>query len=155
MLLFILQTRFLATERWLRTWWKNGVVQFWHIALPTKWIRWKRLACWLLDERVWLQLRRKTCVRLVVGTRAIFFCGARDDARLSVPMQDQDGEDDQQVVAAKPGEAGFRWHAAIPQAATLDYVKQPAAKVSVGDNRSSGSKDRSGKIYIMVRETLV
>ncbi|KDD74031.1 hypothetical protein H632_c1636p1 [Helicosporidium sp. ATCC 50920] len=73
--------------------------------------------------------------RMLAARRARLAAAAKKD--------DQDGEDDQQVVAAKPGEAGFRWHAAIPQAATLDYVKQPAAKVSVGDNRSSGSKDRS------------
>jgi hypothetical protein len=30
----------------------------------------------------------------------------------------------------KPGEAGYRWHASVPQPSKMDYTKRPESKVS-------------------------
>ena len=44
----------------------------------------------------------------------------------------------------KPGEPGFRWHAAVPQPARLDYIEQPESKVAGNSQQSTGGKS-SGK----------
>eukprot|EP00887_Chlorella_sp_A99_P006885 scaffold2.g6885.t1 len=43
------------------------------------------------------------------------------------------------AVVPKRGEKGFRWHAAVPQAASLDYVKQPEVQALMPDKKGRGS----------------
>ena len=38
----------------------------------------------------------------------------------------------------KPGDAGYRRHAAIPQAASLDYVKRPESKAVMSEKPGGG-----------------
>ncbi|KAL3156784.1 hypothetical protein ABBQ38_001055 [Trebouxia sp. C0009 RCD-2024] len=40
------------------------------------------------------------------------------------------GNDDEQRKAPAPGDPDFRWHASIPERATLDYIKQPQSKIA-------------------------
>lgn len=61
---------------------------------------------------------------------------ARERAqRASNPVPD-DG--DLPTAQLRPGQAGFRYHAHIPQAASLDYVNKPVSKVASLDKKSSG-----------------
>lgn len=48
-------------------------------------------------------------------------------------VEDQDG--DGMGTSARPGQPGFRFHAAIPEAAALDYVKRPESKVVMVEKR--------------------
>ncbi len=57
----------------------------------------------------------------------------------------------------KPGEPGFRWHAAVPQPARLDYIEQPESKALSSSQQASGGKsgkpDRLGrKLKILNRK---
>lgn len=38
----------------------------------------------------------------------------------------------------QPGQPGFRYHAAVPEAAALDYVKRPESKVKMVEKRAGG-----------------
>lgn len=53
--------------------------------------------------------------------------------------QGQEVDDEGQAVVPKRGEKGFRWHAAVPQAASLDYVKQPEVQALMPDKKGRGS----------------
>jgi transcription factor SPN1 len=56
-----------------------------------------------------------------------------------------DGEDGASGAAAlRPGMPGYRFHAAIPQAASLDFVKRPESKVVMVEKRS-GTKAGAGE----------
>lgn len=46
-------------------------------------------------------------------------------------------EDGGQGAALRPGQPGYRFHAAIPQAASLDYIKAPESKVMMVDKKGS------------------
>ena len=46
----------------------------------------------------------------------------------------------------KPGEPGFRWHAAVPQPARLDYIEQPESKVAVSNREASSSKPKPDRL---------
>ena len=48
-------------------------------------------------------------------------------------------EEEPGVRPLRPGDPGFRWHAAIPQAASLDYVRRPQAQFSMPE-RKAGAK---------------
>ncbi len=46
----------------------------------------------------------------------------------------------------KPGDKGFRYHAAIPQAARLDYLKRPDNAVSVDPESLKSRANKLGKV---------
>lgn len=49
-----------------------------------------------------------------------------------------EGDGEGAAKALRPGDPGFRFHAAIPQAASLDYVKRPESRATMVDKRSGG-----------------
>ncbi|KAL4424116.1 hypothetical protein ABPG75_001417 [Micractinium tetrahymenae] len=57
----------------------------------------------------------------------------------------QDGEEDEGGRRREPkfGEPGFRFHASIPQAAALDYVKAPTSKFAMPEAAKGGKKDKA------------
>lgn len=87
-------------------------------------------------------------------------CSHDSSPNLSVPVHGRRGarvqeqveyKAEEHEVALKPGEPGFRWHASIPRAATLDYVRRPEPKVAVADSRASSStKDKSGRFGLVL-----
>jgi transcription factor SPN1 len=56
--------------------------------------------------------------------------------RAAVPVAGDDADGD--APSPRPGQPGFRLHAAIPQAASLDYVRRPESKVAMLDKRAGG-----------------
>ena len=46
----------------------------------------------------------------------------------------------------KPGDKGFRYHASIPQAARLDYLKRPDNAVSVDPETLKSRANKLGKV---------
>lgn len=60
-------------------------------------------------------------------------------------------EDAPDEATAKPGQPGYRWHAAIPQAASLDYVKKPSSKVSGLPEKKAGGKGPEHKLTKKLR----
>ncbi len=64
------------------------------------------------------------------------------------PTSQAKPEDDSENPASplKPGQPGFRWHAAIPQAASLDYVKKPESRVVMA--AKSGAAKGSSKVHV-------
>ena len=62
-----------------------------------------------------------------------------------IPSQgDQQPDADGITRAPGPGQPGFRWHAAIPQAASLDYVRAPASQFAMPEKKQGGGKDKGG-----------
>ncbi|PSC74366.1 transcription elongation factor (TFIIS) family [Micractinium conductrix] len=64
-------------------------------------------------------------------------------ARGSQPEEAE--EEGQQRRGPRMGEAGFRYHAAIPQAAALDYVKAPTSQFGMPDSGKGGAKDKAAE----------
>lgn len=63
-------------------------------------------------------------------------------------MAEIDAEDDAAGRPRQPrfGEAGFRFHASIPQAAALDYVKAPSGKFAMPETKKGGKKGDEHKL---------
>lgn len=61
-------------------------------------------------------------------------CGSQADA------DDPDAAKD----VVMPGQPGFRWHAMVPQAASLDYVRLPASQFAMPEKKQGGSKKDQG-----------
>ncbi|PRW61505.1 IWS1-like protein [Chlorella sorokiniana] len=63
-------------------------------------------------------------------------------------MAEIDAEDDAAGRPRQPrfGEAGFRFHASIPQAAALDYVKAPSGKFAMPEAKKGGKKGDEHKL---------
>lgn len=62
----------------------------------------------------------------------------------SEPQQERDEEG--QAVPLKKSDPGFRWHAAIPQAASLDYVRAPKSKATMPEQKRGGSRQGEHKL---------
>ena len=50
------------------------------------------------------------------------------------------------LQALKPGDKGFRYHASIPQAARLDYLKRPDNAISVDPETLKPRATKLGKV---------
>ena len=59
--------------------------------------------------------------------------------------QEQQIDQNGRPVALKPGDPGFRWHAAIPEPASLDYVKRPESKAYVPSSGRQQGRDKPGR----------
>ncbi|KAK9865132.1 hypothetical protein WJX84_002869 [Apatococcus fuscideae] len=96
-------------------------------------------------------LPNSRCGRAVLKRAAMMSCGTRDE-RLRLRQQRKRKQQQQTEADAaselegaasrklKPGEPGFRWHAAVPQPARLDYLEQPESKVAISSQQASAGK---------------
>ena len=67
----------------------------------------------------------------------------RQRAQMVEQGEGDDGEDGAAAVL-RPGQPGYRFHASIPQAASLDYVKRPESKAVMVEKRA-GAKAGAGE----------
>lgn len=67
----------------------------------------------------------------------------------------QDDDPDNPAAALRPGQAGFRWHAAIPEAAALDYVNRPKSKVAISQEKSGKASEHklTKKLRLLSKKT--
>jgi transcription factor SPN1 len=71
---------------------------------------------------------------------------ARQQRQRAAQQQSQEGAEgeDGNAAALRPGMPGYRFHAAIPQAASLDFVKRPQSKAVMVETRP-GTKSGAGE----------
>mmetsp|Transcript_16222 Transcript_16222/g.50966 ORF Transcript_16222/g.50966 Transcript_16222/m.50966 type:complete len:465 (+) Transcript_16222:81-1475(+) len=58
-------------------------------------------------------------------------------------------EDGSRKKALKPGDKGWRWHAAVPQKTPMDYVQRPTSIITaeeMKDRRREGKSERAAKL---------
>ncbi|KAL4853818.1 hypothetical protein ACK3TF_005298 [Chlorella vulgaris] len=69
---------------------------------------------------------------------------ARQELQRGAAQGEDLGEDEEGMRRRQPkmGEPGFRYHAAIPQAAALDYVKAPSSQFAMPEKKGPGGKGR-------------
>lgn len=64
---------------------------------------------------------------------------------VQVHVQDPQLDTNGRPVALKPGDPGFRWHASVPEPASLDYVKRPEPKAYVPTSNHSQPREKPGE----------
>ncbi|EFN50726.1 hypothetical protein CHLNCDRAFT_142536 [Chlorella variabilis] len=69
---------------------------------------------------------------------------ARTASQQAAAYGEELNEDDEGMRRRQPksGEPGFRYHAAIPQAASLDYVKAPSSQFAMPEKKGPGGKGK-------------
>lgn len=73
-------------------------------------------------------------------------------ARKAQQQQEKATQQVQEQRSARQGEAGFRWHAAIPQASKLDYVKAPEGISDFNDNHVAAGPKQPSRFAKKMRE---